>query len=402
MFDEFDDYDDEETKSSKKKHSKKIIADSFKEDREDNEDKEDREDRKNNWKKIFIILGIILAVCALVFGIYKAFNNSNTGNVVTVTLNDGTSVKTISINSNGTYTNLDSPVREGYTFDGWYTQEVGGTVVTSVTLYKSVNANVLYAHWTPNKYKITFVLDNGSDNIVLEQAYGTKIEAPTGFVKANYTFNGWSDEIPEIVPAKDMTFTAIWTMNTYTVYFNSNGGSGVSNKSVTYGSTYGELPVPSKNRYQFQGWYFDNGTFNNQVTSSSQVNITGNVTLYAKWKVVTPRTIKINSNSYLNSQIITSYDQYSKLGDNQLSQTDFYSSNYILVALNIDTCYDEFVSIAGYQVNSSKIIVTVNTKRHCNKCSSSRQYYLYEIDKNSVSSSTRVVSEFNILSNDGC
>ena len=394
MFDEFDDnYDEEETKSKKKK-SKKIKADSY---------KEDNEDKKNNGKKILIILGIILVVCALGFGIYKAFsNNGSTGNMVAITLNDGTGIKTININSNGTYVNLDSPVREGYTFDGWYTQEVGGTVVTSVTLYKSVNANVLYAHWTPNKYKITFVLDNGSENIVLEQAYGTKIVAPTGFTKANSTFNGWSEEIPETVPARDMTFTAMWTMKTYTVYFNSNGGSGVNNKSVTYGSTYGELPVPSKNRYQFQGWYFDNGSFNNQVISASQVNITGDVTLYAKWKVVTPITIKINPSSYLNSQVITSYDQYSKLGDNQLSQADFYSSNYILVALNIDTCYDEFVSIAGYQVNSSRVIVTVNTKRHCNKCGFGRQYYLYEIDKNSVSSSARVVSEFNVLSNDGC
>ena len=64
--------------------------------------------------------------------------------------------------------------------------------------------------------------------------------------------------------------------------------------------------------------------------------------------------------------------------------------------------YDEVVSIAGYKVNSSRVIVTVNTKRHCNKCGFGRQYYLYEIDKNSVSSSARVVSEFNVLSNDGC
>ena len=365
-----------------------------------------QEEKPKKKNKLLVILIIVLVLGTVGFGAYKFFfkgDNSTKGDLVVITLKDSSgSSKTISVNSEGTFESLPTPVREGYTFDGWYTQEVGGTVVTSVTLYKSVNANVLYAHWTPNKYKITFVLDNGSENIVLEQAYGTKIVAPTGFTKANSTFNGWSEEIPETVPARDMTFTAMWTMKTYTVYFNSNGGSGVNNKSVTYGSTYGELPVPSKNRYQFQGWYFDNGSFNNQVISASQVNITGDVTLYAKWKVVTPITIKINPSSYLNSQVITSYDQYSKLGDNQLSQADFYSSNYILVALNIDTCYDEFVSIAGYQVNSSRVIVTVNTKRHCNKCSFDRQYYLYEIDKNSVSSSARVVSEFNVLSNDGC
>ena len=92
MFDEFDDnYDEEETKSKKKK-SKKIKADSY---------KEDNEDKKNNGKKILIILGIILVVCALGFGIYKAFsNNGSTGNMVAITLNDGTGIKTININSN--------------------------------------------------------------------------------------------------------------------------------------------------------------------------------------------------------------------------------------------------------------------------------------------------------------
>lgn len=78
---------------------------------------------------------------------------------------------------------------------------------------------------------------------------------------------------------------AQWTPAQYTVSFNSNGGSAVADKLVTYDSTYGELATPTRTAYRFDGWYKES-TFVNLVTSSTQVTSTANHTLYAKWTLM--------------------------------------------------------------------------------------------------------------------
>lgn len=81
------------------------------------------------------------------------------------------------------------------------------------------------------------------------------------------------------------TLYAHWTANQYTVTLNANGGSvSTSTITVTYDSTYGTLPNPSRTNYSFSGWYTatSSGT---HVTSSTVVKITANQTLYAQWKI---------------------------------------------------------------------------------------------------------------------
>lgn len=90
-----------------------------------------------------------------------------------------------------------------------------------------------------------------------------------------------------------VTFT--YTAKTYTVTFNANGGTtSTSSKTVTYGSTYGTLPTPTRTGYTFNGWYTasSGGT---QITSSSTVSITANQTLYAQWTAKT-FTVTFNAN----------------------------------------------------------------------------------------------------------
>ena len=82
--------------------------------------------------------------------------------------------------------------------------------------------------------------------------------------------------------ASNHSIYAIWTANTYTVYFESNGGNSVSSKTVTYNSTYGSLTTPSKYGYMFLGWYTTGGV---EVTSSAKYTLTSNTTLYAQWQV---------------------------------------------------------------------------------------------------------------------
>ena len=100
------------------------------------------------------------------------------------------------------------PTKEGYTFIGWYNGESEWDFETPVT------ANLtLTAKWQVNQYTITFKPENGGQDIVIKQDYGTAIIAPANPTKTGYTFAGWDKTIPSTMPAGDMTITARWTEN---------------------------------------------------------------------------------------------------------------------------------------------------------------------------------------------
>lgn len=65
----------------------------------------------------------------------------------TVTLDDGSICKQITVTSGGTYSNLTTPSKDGYTFDGWYTAKMGGTKITSSAKVNLTGDQTLYAHW---------------------------------------------------------------------------------------------------------------------------------------------------------------------------------------------------------------------------------------------------------------
>lgn len=100
------------------------------------------------------------------------------------------------------------PTKEGYTFIGWYKGEekwnFADAVATDLTLT---------AKWQVNQYTITFKPENGGQDIVIKQDYGTAITAPANPTKTGYTFAGWDKTIPSTMPAGNMTITARWTEN---------------------------------------------------------------------------------------------------------------------------------------------------------------------------------------------
>lgn len=100
------------------------------------------------------------------------------------------------------------PTKEGYTFIGWYNGESEWDFETPVTADLTLTAK-----WQLNQYTITFKLENGGQDIVIKQDYGTAITAPANPTKTGYTFAGWDKTIPTTMPAGDMTITARWTEN---------------------------------------------------------------------------------------------------------------------------------------------------------------------------------------------
>ena len=101
----------------------------------------------------------------------------------------------------------------------------------------------------------------------------------------------------------------------YTVTFNANGGSvSTTSKTVTNGSTYGDLPTPTRSGYGFDGWYTvaSGGT---KITSSTKVSLSANQTLYAHWSYSSPGSISDSWEQIIASVNDGTYKNKYKIGD---------------------------------------------------------------------------------------
>ena len=187
---------------------------------------------------------------------------------------------------------LPVPTRTGYAFVGWYTDPNGGTKVTESTPVATLENQTYYAHWDANAYTLSYD-GNGGYGIPAAQAkyHDTALQISTTVpARTGYTFKSW------LLSGSDKTYragdyfyenqsgvlVAQWTPNTYTVYFNGNGGNpAYSSKSVVYTGYYGDLPSASRTGYTFTGWYTSSGSRVND--NSTQYLIAGDQTLYAYW-----------------------------------------------------------------------------------------------------------------------
>ena len=142
-----------------------------------------------------------------------------------------------------------------------------------------------------HNWVVTFNPDNGESAFTKNVEYEGKAAAPDPApTKTGYTFDGWylgEAEEPfsfDTTITSDITLTAKWTQNTYTVTFDANGGSvDPTSKNVTFDEPYGELPVPTRTGYDFLGW-FTAAEDGDQVTANTTVTATADHTLYAQWQ----------------------------------------------------------------------------------------------------------------------
>ena len=141
------------------------------------------------------------------------------------------------------------PTKEGYTFIGWYNGESEWNFETPVTADLTLTAK-----WQVNQYTITFKPENGGQDIVIKQDYGTAITAPANPTKTGYTFAGWDKTIPTTMPAEDMTITARWQVNQYTITFKPENGGEDTVITQDYGTAITAPANPTKTGYTFAGW----------------------------------------------------------------------------------------------------------------------------------------------------
>jgi uncharacterized repeat protein (TIGR02543 family) len=220
---------------------------------------------------------------------------------VTFNSNSGTNVSSSSFDTDGSLDAPSNPSRAGYTFLGW-SDTNGGSAIT-FPYAPDVTENItLYALWSANTYTVTFNSKSGSD--VSSSSFDTDgaLDAPSAPSRSGYTLLGWSATeggsavtfpyYPGV--ASNITLYALWSANTYTVTFNSNGGSAVADSSFVTGGSLYLPPAPSRPGYTFVGWSTVSAwaTYDDVVVSSPYTpGVIQNITLYAWW---TPKTYVVS------------------------------------------------------------------------------------------------------------
>ena len=214
---------------------------------------------------------------------------------------DGSVGDTLETAGNEILTLPDAPKKDNYTFEGWFFDN--GTWQNRLTANtyadKPLTEDVsVYAYYKkieepepepPQEYTVRFDTDGGT--AVSDMTVSVIEESPVT-TKAGYTFAGWYKDsgftdkaaFPYEV-TKAQTLYAKWEKNTYTVRFDTDGGTAVNDMTV---SVIEESPVTTKAGYTFAGWYKDSG-FTDKAAFPYEV--TKAQTLYAKWEKNAPEGI---------------------------------------------------------------------------------------------------------------
>lgn len=209
------------------------------------------------------------------------------------------------------YGAMPVPVRDHYTFDGWFTDVENGIGITtqsafSVSDYPSQDNLTLYAHWT---------------------------------------------------------------LNEFTVNFDANGGTvSPASKNVIFGETYGELPTPTRDHYTFNGWY-TSASGGDQVTADSVFSATDDVTLYAHWNI-TPYTITWNDASNCTITVTRTSAPLSKASTGNLTKGSYiYYGDVLSISYTAATGYSvsthgiESATVSG-NIDSSSIKATATANSY--------------------------------------
>ena len=165
--------------------------------------------------------------------------------------------------------------RAGYTQVGWSTVDGGEKVYGFEDVYTQNEALTLYPVWNTNKYTITFDTNGGSEIAPITQDYGTEITAPDNPTRKGYTFKGWDKEIPETMPAENITVKAQWEINQYTITFDTNGGSEIAPITQDYGTEITAPDNPTRKGYTFKGW-------DKEIPETMPAE---NITVKAQWEI---------------------------------------------------------------------------------------------------------------------
>lgn len=277
--------------------------------------------------------------------------------------------------------------RAGYTFEGWYTDEALTELFSETGAEATMPSHNmdLYAKWNPISFKVLFNANGGSCSTasidaLSDVALGT-LPTPT---RTYYTFDGWftaatgGDKVTastKFTRNEDITVYAHWTLNSFIVTFNANGGTVTQTTLRGYcGQALGTLPTPTRDYYTFDGW-FTTATGGTKVTASTTYSVAQDITVYAHWTLkATVGWVKA-SELPAGAQVVDRKWVYTKTTNTEsretslsgFTQTGSYwvqsgsgSRNYASFPSGFDTSNSIYTSFSSSGYGSSE---TATTKR---------------------------------------
>ncbi len=257
---------------------------------------------------------------------------------VSFNTNGGSAVSVQTINHGSLATQPSNPTQTGYTFAGWFSDSGLTTAFNFSTAI--TGATTLYAKWTLNSYSVSFNTNGGS--VVSSQTinHGSLATQPSNPTQTGYTFAGWFSD-SGLTTAFNFstaitgatTLYAKWTLNSYSVSFNTNGGSVVSSQTINHGSLATQPSNPTQTGYTFAGWFSDSGL---TTAFNFSTAITGATTLYAKWTANTPTAITGSASSATVSGV-TLAGTVNDNGQNTTVSFDYGLSNTYGMSVNATT-----------------------------------------------------------------
>ncbi|TYW16116.1 InlB B-repeat-containing protein [Listeria monocytogenes] len=215
--------------------------------------------------------------------LYARFTMNN----YTATFNNDGTTTTQTVDYQEALTEPTEPTKDGYTFDGWYDAQTGGTKWNFATNKMPANNITLYARYSVKSYTATF--DKEGTTTTQTANYDSLLTEPAAPTKDGYTFDGWYDAetggtkwnfATNKMPAKNVTLYARFTVKSYTATFDKEGTT--TTQTVNYDSLIQEPTAPTKDGYTFTGWY-DAETGGNKWDFAANKMPAKNVTLYARF-----------------------------------------------------------------------------------------------------------------------
>ncbi len=197
------------------------------------------------------------------------------------------------------YGELPVPTKEGYSFLGWFSNPIAGEQVFAETMVTLNYIEQLYAHWSDiESYTLVFDTGDGDPCEPITATYGAEVTLPDpylyGFMSTGWYFDRNHTQPADFTTMPDLgddgaviTLYPNWVIKQYHVILDPGEGGVVdgSNYIVTFGSTYGVIPTPTREGYNFIGWYTEPGDAGTLVTESTNVELDVVHTLYAHYTV---------------------------------------------------------------------------------------------------------------------
>ncbi len=291
---------------------------------------------------------------------------------------DGTTQigQTQTVNWNTAATLETAPAVTGYTFDKWILTGEDPTQPDSLTNVKE-NLKAV-ASYTRNSYLVTFLDSQGKVIGTQTVLYGDPATALAAPVVTGYTFTGWDKDYSKIV--SDLTVTAQYKINVYTVKFVDFDGKVLSTQSVNYGSPATAPANPSREGYAFTGWDKDYSKIASDLTVTAQYKINAYTVKFVDFdgKVLSTQSVNWGAaavapaNPARSGYTFTSWDKdYSKI-TSDLTVTAQYKQNVSSDDEDIPGTYDSgsqpfpwlWIAVAAVLAGSIVVIVVSQARRH--------------------------------------